>query len=225
MPAISTQIYGAAVSGIQSAAPTRHEYSQARQSEQSTPPFSVELSNVALREQNAAQESTTIAPELLKALNNDITRTSSEMSEAITDNHLHIQGMFSKDASSSFNFFGVSMPLAASSFKFPSVQSAAPSSGTDESGNDTRNAAPAPPAPQNSEVPAASDKPPELPSEAAETQTAPAAGPPKMVPTEKEIVSNSQQNVTMDFDNFSAQLSGMAMAATASPASAQASQR
>ncbi len=223
MPAISTQNYGAAVSGIQRAMPTKHEYSQTRQSEQGNPPYSVELSNAALREQNTVKESTAVAPELLKALNNDVTRTSSEMSEAITDNHLHIQGMFSKNASSSFNFFGVSMPLAATSFELPRIQPKASSSDASESGNNSMNASVAPAG--GTEVPSKPDETSAQTPESPREQPATAAGPPKIVPSEKEIASDNQKNVTMDFDNFSAQLSGMAMAATASAASAQSSQR
>ena len=223
MPAISTQIYGAAVSGIQNTAPARQEYFQPRQSEQGNPPYSVELSQAALREQEAAPKQEMLAPELLKALNNDVTRTSSEMSEAISDNHLHIQGMFSKDASSSFNFFGVSMPLAATSFEFPSVQSgggSAPSSAENEggsqgavsspirSGGDTKEAdtLPAPPPPEDGNKGQAASQ-----AQPAETH--------RIVPSEREIVNNSRKDATMDYDSFSAQLSGMAMAATASPAS------
>lgn len=230
MPAISTQMYGAAVSGIQSAAPTRQEKFQPRQVEQGTPPYSVELSQAALREQEAAPKKEMLAPELLKALNNDVTRTSSEMSEAISDNHLHIQGMFSKNASSSFNFFGVSMPLAASSFEFPSMQSggaSAPSSAENEggvqgavsspvrSGGNTKESdtLPAPP-------------PPEARNERQTNPQAQAADTNRIVPSENEIVNNSRKDANMDFDNFSAQISGMAMAATASPASSpQAAQR
>ena len=228
MPAISTQIYGATVSGIQNTAPTRRENFQPRQSEQGTPPYSVELSRAALREQEAAPKQEMLAPELLKALNNDVTRTSSEMSEAISENHLHIQGMFSKDASSSFNFFGVSMPLAATSFEFPSVQSgsgSAPSSDKNavvaqgavstpvSNGGDTKAAdtLPAPPQSENGSENQAAHQP-------ADTH--------RIVPSESEIVNSSRMDATMDYDSFSAQLNGMAMAATASPASSpQAAQR
>lgn len=223
MPAISTQIYGASVSGMQSTTPIRQNQFQPRQSEQGNPPYSVELSKAALREQEAAPKQEMLAPELLKALNNDVTRTSSEMSEAISDNHLHIQGMFSKNASSSFNFFGVSMPLAATSFEFPSMQSSVDSAPSSvENGEMSQTAS----SPINSgentrKADTLSAPPAESKSEGQTTPKVQSADTNRIVPSEKELVNNSRKDATMDYDSFSAQVSGMAMAATASPASSQ----
>ena len=228
MPAISTQIYGATVFGIQNTAPTRRENFQPRQSEQGTPPYSVELSRAALREQEAAPKQEMLAPELLKALNNDVTRTSSEMSEAISENHLHIQGMFSKDASSSFNFFGVSMPLAATSFEFPSVQSGSGSAPSSDKNAVVAQGAVSTPVSSGGDTKAADTLPAPPQSEnGSENQAAPQpADTHRIVPSESEIVNSSRRDATMDYDSFSAQLNGMAMAATASPASSpQAAQR
>lgn len=228
MPAISMQIYGATVSGIQNTAPTRRENFQPRQSEQGTPPYSVELSRAALREQEAAPKQEMLAPELLKALNNDVTRTSSEMSEAISENHLHIQGMFSKDASSSFNFFGVSMPLAATSFEFPSVQSGSGSAPSSDKNDVVAHGAVSAPVSSEGDTNAPDTLPaPPPPENESENQTAPQpADTHRIVPSESEIVNSSRRDATMDYDSFSAQLNGMAMAATASPASSpQAAQR
>lgn len=227
MPAISTQIYGATVSGIQNTAPTRRENFQPRQSEQGTPPYSVELSRAALREQEVAPKQEMLAPELLKALNNDVTRTSSEMSEAISENHLHIQGMFSKDASSSFNFFGVSMPLAATSFEFPSVQSGSGSAPSSDKNDVVAQGAVSAPTSSVGNTKAADTPPAPPPENESENQTAPQpADTHRIVPSESEIVNSSRRDATMDYDSFSAQLNGMAMAATASPASSpQAAQR
>ena len=222
MPAISGQMYGvSAVANMQGAMPSGQGQLQTRQAARGDAPYSVELSQAALRE-SARPKQETVAPELLKALNNDVTRTQDEMSRAISDNHLHIQGMFSDDATSSFNFFGVSMPLAATSFELPKVQSAPVN--TAESHND---------AGSGNIVSSNADGRTESPGEttgaaAPESRSGavPSANPSgrPTIPQESEIVKTSQENVTKHFDHVAAQVSGMAVAATASPAGKTAQQ-
>ncbi len=220
MPAISNQYYGTAVSATQNiASPSAQEQLQPKgtqQEGQGTPPFSVELSQASIQHaMNTGERSESVAPELIRALNNDISRSGTEMSQAITDNHLHIAGILSGDAASSFNFFGVSMPLAESGFEFPKVQTteaASDSGSTSEMSAQQR--PPAPPAEMGTETSAESQTEPA----AADTNAAPAPPPPESTSRhDQEIAQNAREAVTQDFDQFASQLSGMAMAATASP--------
>lgn len=219
MPAISNQYYGTAVSATQNiASPVSQEQDQtqgARRSDQGTPPFRVELSQASIRQaQDSRSQSNDVAPELIKALNNDISRTGSEMNQAITANHLHIAGILSGDAASSFNFFGVAMPLAESGFSFPESQATASAASTGDTGVQ---ASPQQPSAASGSTGSASSHPPqETAISAQEPPVAPQA--PPQPQHDQEIIQNAQKATTQDFDQFSTQLSGMAMAATASPA-------
>ena len=216
MPAISNQMYGvAAVANMQGTMPSRQGQLQTQRTTQGNAPYSVELSQAALQE-SARPRQEPVAPELLKALNNDVTRTQDEMSRAISDNHLHIQGMFSDNATSSFNFFGVSMPLATTSFELPKIQSASVNTANSSDNADSGNSVSSNPAGKTESLGAPT------------VQTAPGSGnevqPPtgssggQTLPRENEVVKTAQENVMKHFDNFAAQVSGTAVATTASPA-------
>ena len=220
MPAISSQIYGASAasstSSIYGTAPLRQGQSQAQQSSTGAS-YSVQLSQAGMQAQNSQVRKESVAPELLNALENDVSRTSEEMSRAIFDNRLHIQGLLSDDATSTFNFFGVSMPLAEIGTEAASP-SAEPAASTT---TDTSASAPSQ-APRNAEnntnnTPQASS---ETNSETQPPTNTNVSTAEKTVNHDTEVARNAQENVTKHFDNFSAQLSGMAMAATASPAKA-----
>ena len=224
MPAISNQFYGATaantVSGIQSAASTRQGQSQAQGAAQGNPPYRVELSQTAMQEQASRSAGVTVAPELLKALDNDVTRTQNEMSRAISDNHLHIQSVLSDDATSSFNFFGVAMPLATTSFELPKMQPASSETGNASSslGAGSGSATPAPSA-KNAEngatTPSVTGN---VNTDTGVRQESAMDRPDKGVALhDREIAQNARENMVKSFDQLSAQLNGMAIAATASP--------